>query len=99
MDDVVGAAVDPRYYFSLEDIEIEEVVENLNNYLQYDGVQLVPIGRRYHVRKAGGALVESPEISFELDSERHEFIAEEITKCESRIAEGDFTVRSRTPGR
>lgn len=45
--------LDPRDYINRED-KLENVVNYLNKYLQYDGFELTKIGTTYHLIEAGG---------------------------------------------
>ncbi len=45
--------LDPRDYINRED-KLENVVNYLNKYLQYDGFELTKIGAAYHLIEAGG---------------------------------------------
>jgi hypothetical protein len=50
---ITQRCLDPRDYVDCED-KLENVVNYLNKYLQYDGFELTRIGANYHLVEAGG---------------------------------------------
>lgn len=91
MKQVIEASVDPRHFIELATVSDEDAAEYLNQFLVHDGYKLVRVGGRFRVRTAAGPPVETGELSFEAPTERHEMIDEQITKCERRLDEGDYT--------
>lgn len=91
MKQVIEAAVDPRHFIELDEVSAEDAVEYLNQFLVPDGYRLVRVGARFRVRAASGSPVETGGLSFEAPTERHEMIDEQMTKCERRLEDGDFT--------
>lgn len=91
MKQVVEASVDPRHFIELDEVSDDDAAAYLNEYLVHDGYKLVRVRRRYRLRGASGSPVETGELSFEAPAERHEMIDEQITKCERRLEEGDYT--------
>lgn len=97
---VILSAVDPRDYIEAQEgyksgvwtddvYNLNEVVAHLNEYLSYDGFEIVSHGRGYDIRdiKAGEILFEHELDPNELS---HKFISEQIDKCRTKISQGDF---------
>jgi hypothetical protein len=83
------AAVDPATYLDT-DFKAEEAVEYLNKYLAYDGFELVLSGKKYRLRPLGEPLV---AVEVQLQPEQHashEFISEQIEKCDRKLREEDY---------
>lgn len=91
MKQVIEESVGPRHFIELEEVSEDDAAAYLNEYLIHDGYKLVRVRRRYRLRDASGSPVETGELSFEALTERHEMIDEQITKCERRLEEGDYT--------
>lgn len=83
------SVLDPRDYFDTK-FAIETVVQRLNDYLKYDGYELIKHGSTYKVRELGAAVVslEVPSEGFTRIS--HAFIEDQIRKCDLKVFEGDF---------
>jgi len=89
---VLLEAVDPRAYMDSSFL-VEAVVEHLNNYLAYDGYQLVRNGLFYQLRPIDqSGHVPSPIFTKRLDIQKggHAFILEQSDKCREKIESGDF---------
>lgn len=91
MKEVIEAAVDPRPFIELDNLSAEEAAAYLNQYLVHDGCKLVRVGERFRLRRRSGSPVKAGELKFEAPDERHEMIAEQITKCEHRLEAEDYT--------
>lgn len=62
----------------------------MNQFLEFDGYELRPVGKRWEICKLGGTqinLTHPYENSVEIT---HIFIDEQIQKCDRKLAEGDF---------
>jgi hypothetical protein len=81
--------LDPRHFLS-DGLQVEPVVEYFNSYLKFDNYQLVKQGQFYKVTSTGESLV-SLDTRFTNSNEvSHQFIDEQIQKCERKINEGDY---------
>jgi hypothetical protein len=83
------AAVDPATYLDA-DFKAEEAVEYLNKYLAFDGFELLLAGKKYRLRPLGEPLI---AVEIQLQPEQHashEFIAEQIDKCDRKLREEDY---------
>jgi hypothetical protein len=83
------AAVDPATYLDT-DYKVDEAVEYLNKYLAYDGFELVPAGKKYRLRPLGEPLV-AVEVQLQpTQHASHEFISEQVEKCDRKLREEDY---------
>lgn len=85
----IESAVDPAEYLGT-DFPVEKAVAFLNKYLEFDGLCLVLAAKRYRLRLAG-----EPTIAIETplapqDHASHEFIAEQIEKCDRKLTDADY---------
>jgi hypothetical protein len=83
------SVLDPRDYIDTKFL-VDTAAGHLNEYLQYDGFELVKHGKTYKVRELHGALVELELPSEGLSKLSHVFIEEQIKKCDLKVFEGDF---------
>lgn len=82
-------ALDQRNFIDTE-FKIEQVVDYLNQYLEYDGYEIVKPGKYCRVRNIQATSVEL-KLPFEGSTELyHNFIEEQIQKCDRKILENDF---------
>lgn len=86
---ILEAADDPRRFIQTE-YAIEDVIAYLNSFLRYDGYCLCEMNEVYKVRP-----LSKPEIGIDLGvflegSPNIEFIHEQLSKCESKLSDGDF---------
>jgi hypothetical protein len=96
---IILAAFDPRDFMgaTIFDQEtgdrlsanIEAAVSYLNDFLAFDGYEVVKSGRVYAVadRQRGEVLL---DVKLEPDHLSHAFIIEQVDKCRTKIAGGDF---------
>jgi hypothetical protein len=86
---VFESVLDPRNYIGTG-LSPELVARHLNEYLSYDGYELVKQGNTYRVRELDAVTVqlEVPSESFSKIS--HIFMEEQIRKCDRKVFEGDF---------
>lgn len=82
---IIEDTVDPRRYHGLS-LNYDDAARKLNDVLKYDAIQLKQFGSIYKVVDTHGSLVQ-PETSKEIN---HDFVNEQIKKCQSKIDEGDF---------
>lgn len=79
--------LDPRGFIDTE-YELQAVCDHLNQFLKYDGYEVVLQGSSPKIRSLDSATVEFKPLFSEEDG-RH-FIDEQLSKCEEKIREGDF---------
>ena len=85
----IEAAVAPLRFLDTE-FAVDVAVDHLNRYLSYDGCELVMVGAVYRVRARGEPLI---EVEAQLQPKvhaGHEFIAEQIEKCDRKLREEDY---------
>lgn len=82
---VIEDSVDPRDLMESE-IEPEETINKINEYLKFDGYELKKIGEFYKIHDFKGIIVQ-PETVKGLN---HDFIHEQIQKCHDKIDNNDF---------
>lgn len=85
---VIEALFDPRRFLD-ESRPINKAVEFVNQYLRFDGYELVKVGQLFRVRDGQGVTVDvcmpvTPTLS-------HPFIDEQIEKCDGKVTAGDFS--------
>ena len=61
-------------------------IKQINDYLKFDDYELKEVGKFYKIHDVKGIVVD-PETVQGLS---HEFIKEQIKKCQNKIAQGDF---------
>jgi len=86
---VFQSVLDPRNFIGTQ-FPVEVAAEHLNQYLKYDGYELSKYGEMYRIREIDGALVELETRFQESKEVSHQFIDEQIKKCDRKIFEGDF---------
>lgn len=85
----IEATVDPASFIDT-DRDVAAAVAYLNKYLAHDGFELVPAGTKYRLRRAGESLV---AVEAQLAPEQHashEFITQQIEKCDRKLREEDY---------
>jgi hypothetical protein len=86
---VLEAAADPAHYLGT-DFPVSAAVEHLNQYLAFDDLELVAAGKKYRLRNRGEPLV---AVETKLAPEQHashEFIGEQIEKCDRKLRDEDY---------
>jgi hypothetical protein len=86
---VLPAVVDPRTFHNTEFSEAA-AVEHLNEYLEYDGLKLVKEGLSYRLASRLGAVVIIEAEAGSEDPISQEFIHDQVEKCGSKLATGDY---------
>ena len=96
---IILGAVDPRDFMGeivydsqtqqRRPANVEDARRYLNEFLAYDGYEIVPHGKAYNVidRKRGAIVV---DVRLETSHLSHDFIMEQIEKCRSKSAQGDY---------
>lgn len=86
---VIEAALDPRRFLG-SDFMLRDAVLYLNNYLKLDGYKLRRIGDFYRVRKRSSNLVQAETPLLDTGEPNLEFIQEQLSKCNQKIADQDY---------
>jgi hypothetical protein len=82
---IIEQFVDPRRYFG-DDSLTETIVSDINQLIKYDGYVLTKNGSFYKIAQIEGCIIDSNTIS----SIGHDFVIEQIAKCNHKITSGDF---------
>lgn len=82
---IIEEILDPRRYHGME-ITAEAAAREMNEFLKYDKIQVRPAGDFYKVVASVGMVVESAATK----ALSHDFISEQVKKCERKITEEDF---------
>lgn len=77
--------VDPRRYGGNDSV-VEKIVTDINSLLKFDGFELIKNGNLYKIAYTHGNFIQ-PET---LKTVGHEFVAEQIEKCQQKITVDDF---------
>jgi hypothetical protein len=77
--------VDPRRYGNNDELVLN-IIKQINSLLKYDGFELVKNGPFHKIASTDGNFI-NPETSRAIG---HEFITEQIAKCQGKIANDDF---------
>jgi hypothetical protein len=85
---VVEACVDPRHFVD-SDFSISEVVDYLNQFLEFDGYMLLKRNKVYKLSALEEETVTFEHTILENNAPNVEFIREQIYKCKSKMAAGD----------
>lgn len=85
LKNVLEEFVDPRRYGGDEEY-VEIIVSDINPLIKYDGFALIKKGEVYKISDIQGNFIESETVSG-ID---HEFVSEQIQKCQQKIALDDF---------
>jgi hypothetical protein len=86
---IIEAAVDPRRFFETG-YDVQEAVSYLTKYLQFDGYELRKVGNYYRVRRIEATLVAVTTPFLQSGEPNHEFIEEQLNKCEQKVVKGDY---------
>jgi hypothetical protein len=89
LSSVVEAAVDPAHYLGT-DFSVTAAVEYLNPFLAFDDLRLAPAGKRYRLRSLGEPLVAVEAKLAPGQHVGHEFIAEQLEKCDRKLRDEDY---------
>lgn len=86
---LIRSVLDPRDWFEFEK-PLDEAVGYLNDYLKFDGFEIVPGGEFFSVRALGGGAVAFEYPSPASQEVNQLFIDEQVKKCDRKLAENDF---------
>lgn len=86
---VIEAAVDPRQFLG-KLYNVQEVVDYINQFLKYDGFELRKIGDLYKVCELSKDLVEVSNPFTPIGLPNHQYVLEQINKCEKKISDNDY---------
>lgn len=90
LDQAVRKLLDPREFLRTP-FKPDDVVAHLNEYLQFDGVEIVKLGHFYGMKKIGGTVVDLQPPAIDSATMSREVIDEQLRKCDEKIAVGDFS--------
>jgi hypothetical protein len=82
---IIEETVDPRRYTELG-INVDFAAQQINDIIKFDKLELRKVGDFYRVSDLTGPLIQ-PETSNEIN---HDFINEQIEKCQKKVFEEDF---------
>lgn len=87
--DFMGATVYDRETQKNKPANIQDAVKYLNEFLAYDGYEIVPHGKGYEVvdKKRGEIAV---DVKLEPSHLSHAFIMEQIEKCRMKMSQADY---------
>lgn len=77
--------IDPRRFNGDEKL-VDAVASEINQLIKYDGFALIKNGDIYKVANTNGSFIEAEVVS----TIKHEFVKEQIQKCQQKIASEDF---------
>jgi len=88
--EAVEESVNPAEYINT-DFNVEAVVDHLNQYLTFDGLELIKNGMRYTLITKNNKII-TPSFTDKITSQKdsHLFIIEQIDKCRDKLADGDY---------
>jgi hypothetical protein len=90
LKNLIRDLLDPRDWMN-GSYGIADAVQELNNFLRFDGYLIVEDGNFYKVREASGMII-IPEINFDESFEFSEqIIAEHMQKCKEKIEKNDYS--------
>jgi len=79
--------LDDSIYIDTE-YETSEIVDYLNQYLKFDGYEIIKTGNKYQIKDLKTPQIIIPEEYLEIIST--EFLEEQIKKCDKKIIESDY---------
>lgn len=82
------AALDPTEFLNTG-FSVADAVKHMQEYLAFDGFSLIPDGRGWVVRATGGNQVVLAGLGAPADPLTHDFIREQLAKCERKLGDGD----------
>jgi hypothetical protein len=87
--DFMGAKVYDKESQQNKPANVQEALSYLNEFLAYDGYEVVPHGKGYDVvdKTRGEILV---DVKLEPSHLSHAFIMEQIEKCRTKMGQGDY---------
>lgn len=82
---IIEDIVDPRRYHGLN-MNVDDAAKEINEIIKFDEIELKKSGDFYKVASLNGVLIQ-PETIKQIN---HDFINEQIQKCQKKITEDDF---------
>jgi len=89
MKSIVVTTFDPRHFLGTQ-FDIVAAVEQLNQFLEFDGYELKPIGKKWDIYELHSSQVEISHPYIGSVEITHIFMDEQIQKCDRKLYEGDF---------
>jgi hypothetical protein len=89
LKDLIECVVDPRTFLGSE-FSIDEAVDYMNQFLEFDGYKLTKQGKKYLLSSIGHEIVSFEHAILSNNVPNLEFIREQIFKCKSKINSGDY---------
>ena len=89
MAGIIEAALDPAHFFDTE-FSIDGAISYIKRYLDRDGYRVVMAGKRCRLETNTGLTVAAESVLPVRDPLSHEFIREQMEKCDRKILEGDY---------
>lgn len=86
---LIEMTVDPRHYIG-SDFCVDNAVDYLNRFLEFDGLKLIKQGHQYRLSALGKELVFFDHAIFSDNTPNIEFIKEQVRKCTDKINLGDY---------
>jgi hypothetical protein len=82
---IIEEIVDPRRFHGLP-LVVDNAVKEINDFLKYDKFELRKVGDFYKLADTKGVIIQ-PDTA---NGIHHEFVNEQIEKCQKKIFDGDF---------
>ena len=86
---IIEEALHPEHFRGTE-FDLDEAKDHIARVMKDDGMDLVAVSGRYRVRSLSGQTVTMEKTLDGPDELTHEFITEQIAKCDTKLREGDF---------
>lgn len=85
----IEISIDPRHFFKT-DYTVEEAVDYLNQFLAFDGYEIIKQGISYILASSSDELVNFDHAILDNNTPNIEFIKEQTFKCKTKISLGDY---------
>ena len=85
LQEILEEFVDPRRFVGTGKA-VEEVVDEVNKLIKFDGYTLVKDGEKYRINDVQGNFIKDESIS----TISHDFVKEQIEKCKNKILNEDY---------
>jgi tetratricopeptide (TPR) repeat protein len=86
---VIEGAIDPRAYLGSNQ-SIDDAVDYLNQFLEFDGYKLMKNGNRYKLSSIDKEIVTFEHAILDNNAPNMDFIREQNFKCRSKLNSGDY---------
>ena len=87
--DIIESAVDPRIFFGT-DLSVDEAIDYINQYLEYDGYKLILESNKYRLTSLDKDIIRIEHAILNNNAPNIEFIREQTSKCKSKIELSDY---------